>query len=987
MSSSVDRQLIAAARPVTGPTAAWDAAFDVLTERDWGLVGERRPAQLVDVDWPAVGRCVMAEEVARLRALCLRTLVLELNCARLLGQLAGETPEARFADFVARFSDRAGWEQLFAEYPVLGGAVDATRSHFRAEVLELFERLAADSADLAADGLPAPPQARLVSLTASLSDPHRGGRGVWKFGFDVGGAAAHLMYKPKSLAIDVRFQQVLARCNAAIDRGALSGVPPLRILRIVDRGSHGWVEHVAPDACRDVSAADRFYRRQGATLALLHVLLGTDIHHENLIAHGEHPVVVDLETLFHPLLDAPGEMPSARRAADGLIERSVLRVGLLPWRAFRHDGAAGINVGALGDGATQALPFPVARWEDGGRDDMRMVEKEGALPAADNVPRVGEQIAPFFAHIESIVAGFEAMARHLSRKRRAWLEPGGLLDSFADDPVRYILRPTRTYARLLQAGAHPDHLRDPESAARLRLALDGLTGGIASSPSVREAEDADLAARDIPYFGGRPGSAEVRDSRGHALPVAFPIAPLAAARERLAGLDGEEIERQVWTARAALAAAAFEHPVTAIGARGLGRAELDAAPAAERALSMAAEIGARLADRAVAGEDGITWIGVVDGGTSAFTVAPLGADLYDGVGGVALFLAALGQATGEERFLTLAGRAARVVRGDLEAGVSARVGGFAGIPSQLYALAHVGALAGDTSLVAALEPSLDRLSAELAATREVDVIYGAAGAVLGLLAFHATTGQEAVVPSLLACLDLIEHTAVAQDSGVTWTSDECGRPLLGFSHGNAGIACALARMADFLDEAQHAAAARARELAARARRFERARFDAHRKNWPDFRAPEPEGRSLVAWCHGAPGVVLSRMSGRPGPATLVDGESLAEVDVGVATTLDLERRGRHTLCHGDVGNLAIVAHLAERLRRDDWRERVASRLPSLLDEISAGPRVDSAFAEAAPGLMTGLSGVGYGLLALARPASLPLVLALEPPGARRVSSA
>ncbi len=42
------------------------------------------------------------------------------------------------------------------------------------------------------------------------------------------------------------------------------------------------------------------------------------------------------------------------------------------------------------------------------------------------------------------------------------------------------------------------------------------------------------------------------------------------------------------------------------------------------------------------------------------------------------------------------------------------------------------------------------------------------------------------------------------------------------------------------------------------------------------------------------------------------------------------------------------------------------------------PRVDSAFAGAAPGLMTGLAGVGYGLIALAHPTGLPLVLALEP---------
>lgn len=964
-----------------GQAASWDAAFESFVQSDWSLIRARRPAQLVHVDWLAVAPCVMAEERARLRRLFLRTLVLELNCARLLGQLAGETPEARFADFLSRFDDAAAWDRLFEEYPVLGESVGTMRRLFREQVVELFERLATDVADLAAGGLVAPGRARLVELAASLSDPHRGGRGVWRLTFDVRGARAHLMYKPKPLAIDVQFQELLARCNAAIGCGELTGVPPFRVLRVLDRGSYGWVEHVAPEPCSDAAAAHRFYERQGATLALLHVLLGTDVHHENLIAHGEHPIVVDLETLFHPFIVPREDAPSARSAGEALLERSVLRVGLLPWRAFRRDGMAGINIGALGDGETQPLPYPVARWEDAGRDDMRLVERQAALPAADNLPRVGDETAPFFAHIEAIVAGFEAMARHLSRERTTWLRPGGVLDGFAEDPVRYILRPTQTYARVLQASIHPDHLRDRESAARVRAILDEVKDSMATSAAIRDAENADLEIQDIPFFGGKPGSADVQDSRGRRFPDFFPTTPLAVARERLAALDDAEVDRQVWYTRAALAAAAFQHSTPAIGAGLSSRTGVED-PLAERAVSLAAELGARLADRAVAGRDGATWIGMVDT-AGTYTVAPLGADLFDGVAGIALFLATLGRATGEDRFLALAERAARVVRVELEAG-GAQVGGFIGIPSQLYALAHVDALVG-TAMVEPLEPTCDRLSAALAAGRDADVIYGAAGAALALLAVCRATGRESLLPHLLACLDLIERTAVAQDTGVAWPHAEYGRPLLGFSHGNAGIACALAQLGELLEEMGHASAARCAALASAARRHERARFDARRRNWPDFRAPEADGRSMVAWCHGAPGVILSRLTGAraPGQSCLVDAESMAEVEVGVATTLDFDGPGVHTLCHGQVGNLAIVAHVAERLGRDDWRRRVAARLSALADSISAGPRVDFAFADAAPGLMTGMSGVGYGLLALARPAEVPLVLALQPP--RRAS--
>ena len=35
-------------------------------------------------------------------------------------------------------------------------------------------------------------------------------------------------------------------------------------------------------------------------LSLMRLLSGSDLHAENLIAHGPHPVVVDCETLFTP---------------------------------------------------------------------------------------------------------------------------------------------------------------------------------------------------------------------------------------------------------------------------------------------------------------------------------------------------------------------------------------------------------------------------------------------------------------------------------------------------------------------------------------------------------------------------------------------------------------------------------------------------------------------------------------------------------------
>ena len=82
----------------------------------------------------------------------------------------------------------------------------------------------------------------------------------------------------------------------------------------------------------------------------------TDIHYENLIASGEHPALVDLEGLFHPVLDE--NVP--RDESDALVFKayvsSVLRVGLLPNPARAGEDAGGADISALGSPEGKLAP-------------------------------------------------------------------------------------------------------------------------------------------------------------------------------------------------------------------------------------------------------------------------------------------------------------------------------------------------------------------------------------------------------------------------------------------------------------------------------------------------------------------------------------------------------------------------------------------------------------------------------------------------------
>jgi lantibiotic modifying enzyme len=128
-------------------------------------------------------------------------------------------------------------------------------------------------------------------------------------------------------------------------------------------------------------------------------------------------------------------------------------------------------------------------------------------------------------------------------------------------------------------------------------------------------------------------------------------------------------------------------------------------------------------------------------------------------------------------------------------------------------------------------------------------------------------------------------------------------------------------------------------------------------------------RFCVGWCHGAPGIALARMDNL---SYLDDCTIRDEIGVGLQKTIQSGFGIDLCLCHGDFGNLDIVA-LAEQRMGAPW-DRVRKRLAADLL-----PSVSRKQAPPALGLMVGLAGIGHTLLRLAYPERVPSVLVLEPP--------
>jgi type 2 lantibiotic biosynthesis protein LanM len=491
---------------------------------------------------PGVETALVRDLRRALAFVATRTLVLELNVARTLGRLEGDTSEERLAHFLtAHLGDPDIWAAILDQYPVLARLMTATVERWLDATIEMLRRLVEDQSMIEHYLSKGTELGPLTAIRSASSDPHRGGRTVAILTFASG---QKVVYKPKSLAVDVEFQHLIDWLNT-IGLGFEH-----RMLKVLDRGAYGWVECAERAPCDTVEAVRSFYVRQGSMLALLHLLRATDMHFENVIAAGAYPILVDLETLFHhPRRARENASPSDRVLLA--IQESVFSVGLLPVFALERGPASGVDFSALGGRRGQTFPHPMPTLEEVERDTMRFVLKSAETTGADNRPSLGDQPVDASAYADAVVEGFLITYSRLVAERSA-LE--ARLDRFADVEVRHIVRPTFHYTFLLNSSLHPDFLRD---ALGREQALNRLWFPVLSQPVLRDVvsfERADLLAGDVPLFTTRPGSRDLWSSGGERLANFFPQTSLDACRQRLAQMGDRDCAGQVKLLRLSLQA-------------------------------------------------------------------------------------------------------------------------------------------------------------------------------------------------------------------------------------------------------------------------------------------------------------------------------------------------------------------------------------------------------------------------------------------------
>jgi type 2 lantibiotic biosynthesis protein LanM len=856
---------------------------------------------------------------------------------------------------------------LLKEYPVLARHVWLCINQWVDSTCEFLERLLADAEKISETFCVDGQLGVLEQVQVGAGDRHRNGRSVTIARFSSG---TKLVYKPKSLDIEEHFQSLLEWLN---ERG---NHPPFKTLSILNQGTHGWVEFVAAEGCNSKDQLQRFFERQGGYLALLYALEAVDFHLENLIACGEHPVLVDLESLLHPRMEFEAPAPSA----TAIMEHSVLRVGILPQRLWTTDKSDGVDLSALGGVAGQLSPHPSLYLEKTGTDSMRVSHQPFPLPGGQNRPSLNGEAVDVLLYADDIMRGFAEVYRLLTAHRDELLAKKGPIAPFADDEVRVLLRPTQIYGLFLQDSFHPDVLRDALDRERL---FDRLWVGIEGRPYLSHViayEREDLWKGDIPMFTTQPSSCDLWSSAGTRIENFFKEPAMNAVWQRISQLDEHDLERQLWFIRASLTALVKGEGVGRH--RGYQPFQPKSSPEGSSFRRAAIDVGNRLEGLAFQAQEDISWVGVSLLKDQIWSLQPLGVDLYGGTPGIALFLGYLGLLSQQQRYRELAERtiATSIHRLEQTKDVLQSIGGFDGWGGAIYAITHLGCLWERADLLEKANEFAELIPELIPEDKRFDVTGGSAGCIGSLLGLYSITGSRRALEIATQCGDHLLTHAQTMEHGIGWIQEDLStRPLTGFSHGNAGIAWALLQLSSVNNQERY------RSVALDALSYERSLFSARARNWPDLRDPKLSGRPssdreekfMIAWCHGASGIGLARLKSLGFLNTL---EFREDIDVALQTTLERGFGGNHSLCHGDLGNLDFILEASRILDKPLLDRRVNQLSAMILESASRyGWLCGVPLNVEIPGLMTGLAGIGYEMLRLASPSDVPSVLMMEPP--------
>ena len=800
---------------------------------------------------------------------------------------------------------------------------------------------------------------RIASLTCGLSDSHQNGKTVAKIVFEGGNS---VFYKPHGLHKEILYQNAY-RWFCGFHQLAA------KELRIIDGGTYGWEECVEKNFCRTDQQVQRFFYRLGLQLFLCYLTGASDLHGENIIADGEHPVIVDFETF-----------PGAGTPADDFLKNSVLRTGILPQSVW-DVGGRGSNISAIHQGGKIKTAFQVPVIHNKHTSDICISYRPGEADLADSLPKLNGEAIRAEAYTGYLCQGF-ADAYQTAHTNKEVLMP--LLRPFFETKSRCLLRHTQQYSMFLSTSWHPDFMGGIDKRILLMHVLkkSGDEEKAKSNFFAYEAEA--LLNGTIPIFYRRGGSRSLYAGDGSEYPDYFTSTTADIWQQKMAGLSAADLLKQTMLIELSMQALSDSQIMAdrEMPLQDTGEAVGQCLVSEQKRNLLAGQIADRICSLAVSGGAGeINWVKLQYHQGGSWAIEPLTMNLYDGISGVAVFLATLPDTadycdkgkTYQDVFEMVC-RKMFAYTDQLTAGTvsgeTGHTGAFAGESSIVYAYLLLYRIRREERFLEYARKHCRILAGLAAGDSFFDLISGNAGAVLVLVKLYEATLAADYLELAVQIGEILWGSVTTTDEGCGFKIPGESHILAGMSHGSSGFILAYAYLLEHTGNELYIE--RIKSLLA----YENSQYDPRIANWRDMRQGDPAdqgespsfagtGSDLAprhqnTWCHGAAGILLSRLKLYTLTEFQDDGGVLQDIWRGI-NILKNDCGGSHLcLCHGLAGNYLIIKHCSEIIKDSGLTEKYQKLQGEIANRLAAGEQMVPAEKYGAS-FMTGLAGIGYAL--------------------------
>lgn len=852
----------------------------------------------------------------------LRVCILEMHTLKDKGILSNLDSAKEYEDYCTHYLGNRNYiYSLCNKYPEMARILFQRMKYGYENYAEFIKRLLSDKDILEQEICSGNRIVLLKPRIVCTSDSHKRGRKVLICDL---GNGYKVVYKPHDIKKEKLYQKLFWRFNERLGMSVFD-------YSILDRSIYGWEHFLETRPCLTKGAVERYFRRMGIHLFLCCLLSGTDAHQENIIAVGEYPILLDLETI--PGVKRELNSDDSDKCVNKFIQNCVLKTGMLPVPVWRIQDRS-VFMGALSPKEEMSTPFLVPVIVNEKTSDMTIEYKHIRIEKADSLPVYnGEAVDPM-EYVEEICEGFrQAYTYWLAEQKSIEKE----IHPFWEEESRFLIRHTQQYSMFLNTSLLPVFLENTYK----RLAMLQVLRKQGLSHDIVCQEISELYQLDIPYFSCRA------DEEAALLGKSAYQCYTEAIQLR----NTKDMERQTelirfsfWTI---ISRQNTDDQITKCQKNQIEFNGIESKTFLEWVVNW-------ITLWQEEDKNGVGFISTKMDQNGIWGVQPMGIELYDGIGGVAIFLAILKRRELLQNTNLLENILARLFMHTDKKRING-TGLFTGEGSVAFTYALLYIILEEERFLTYAEKQASRLSTLYKYDQNYDLLSGNAGAIVLLIILYTLTREEKWKILAIEIGDWLWSKAVEQDQGYGWKLKSCENVLGGMAHGNSGFMMAYAALLEHTGNQKYV------KIIEELLNYENSLFDEEAGNWRDMRSPNQKIYQN-SWCNGASGILLARMKLAELPDFIGYERIHRDIDSAAKVLFEkIDLRGL-CLCHGIVGNYFIMRRYRAKYKLNSFQKLQMYNLERKISELSSNWNELPIEEKYSMGLMNGLSGIVLGCI-------------------------